>query len=281
MTSSVEGKLGKPGIPGYVTTKHAVNGLVKAAAREVGTLGITVNALLPGIIETDIVRATGPDSAVAMGVGTYDKMIELFTEESALKRPNTAEEVAAVAVLLASDARPQHHRVPVPDRRRDDAVLMADEMVVIAGWIDVEPASRDELVAASVPFQRSTRDDEPGCLAYVFAADPAVDGRIHVYEQWATAADLDAHFQHPNFHAMRRAAARPAPRVGSRDDEAPRRRTGPVYGPDGRAVGDVLARRLTRRLTVSWTRRRRASSRGRERRRDPPACPRSLLGVDR
>jgi 3-hydroxybutyrate dehydrogenase len=104
VTSSVEGKLGKPGIPGYVACKHAVNGLVKAAAHEVGTLGITVNALLPGIIETDIVRDTGPDSAVAMGVGTYDKMISLFTEESAIKRPNTVEEVGAVAVLLASDA---------------------------------------------------------------------------------------------------------------------------------------------------------------------------------
>ena len=103
VTSSVEGKLGKPGIPGYVACKHAVNGLVKAAAHEVGTLGITVNALLPGIIETDIVRATGPDSAVAMGVGTYDNMIALFTQESAIKRPNTVEEVAAVAVMLAAD----------------------------------------------------------------------------------------------------------------------------------------------------------------------------------
>jgi 3-hydroxybutyrate dehydrogenase len=104
VTSSVEGKLGKPGIPGYVATKHAVNGLVKSAAQEVGTLGITVNSILPGIIETDIVRQTGPDSAVAMGVGTYDKLIEMFTSESAIKRPNTVEEVAAVAVLLASDA---------------------------------------------------------------------------------------------------------------------------------------------------------------------------------
>ena len=56
VTSSVEGKLGKPGIPGYAATKHAVNGLVKAAAHEVGTLGITVNSILPGLIETDIVR---------------------------------------------------------------------------------------------------------------------------------------------------------------------------------------------------------------------------------
>lgn len=104
VTSSVEGKLGKPGIPGYTTTKHAVNGLVKSAAQEVGTTGVTVNAILPGIIETDIVRETGPASAVAMGVGTYDNLIQLFCKESSIKRPNTVEEVGAVAVLLASDA---------------------------------------------------------------------------------------------------------------------------------------------------------------------------------
>ena len=104
VTSSVEGKLGKPGIPGYAATKHAVNGLVKAAAHEVGTMGITVNAILPGIIETDIVRATGPDSAVAMGLDGYDELIAAFTVESAIKRPNKVEEVAAVAVLMASDA---------------------------------------------------------------------------------------------------------------------------------------------------------------------------------
>ena len=104
VTSSVEGKLGKPGIPGYTATKHAVNGLVKAAAHENGTLGITVNAILPGLVETDILRATGPDSAVAMGLGSYENLIEVFTSESAIKRPNTVEEVAAVALLLASDA---------------------------------------------------------------------------------------------------------------------------------------------------------------------------------
>lgn len=103
VTSSVEGKLGKAGLPGYVACKHAVNGLVKAAAKEVGPLGITVNAVLPGIIETDIVRETGPQSAIAMGLPGYDELIAAFCSESAIKRPNTVEEVAAVAVLLASD----------------------------------------------------------------------------------------------------------------------------------------------------------------------------------
>ncbi len=104
VTSSVEGKLGKPGIPGYSATKHAVNGLVKSAAHETGTSGVTVNAILPGLIETDIVRETGPESAKMMGLESYDALIKLFTEESAIKRTNTVEEVAAVAVMLASDA---------------------------------------------------------------------------------------------------------------------------------------------------------------------------------
>jgi NAD(P)-dependent dehydrogenase (short-subunit alcohol dehydrogenase family) len=104
VTSSVEGKLGKPGIPGYATTKHAVNGLVKAASKEVGTTGITINSLLPGLIETDIVRETGPASAQMMGLDSYEALLDLFAQESAIKRLNTVEQVAAVAVMLASDA---------------------------------------------------------------------------------------------------------------------------------------------------------------------------------
>ena len=103
VTSSVEGKLGKPGIPGYSATKHAVNGLVKSAAREMGTTGITVNSILPGLIETDIVRETGPTSAKMMGLASYEAMLDLFAQESAIKRLNTVEQVAAVAVMLASD----------------------------------------------------------------------------------------------------------------------------------------------------------------------------------
>ena len=104
VTSSVEGKIAKPGIPGYNATKHAVNGLVKSAAKEVGTTGITVNAILPGLIETDIVRSTGPQSAEMMGLPSYDAMIDLFAQESAIKKCNTVEQVGAVAVMLASDA---------------------------------------------------------------------------------------------------------------------------------------------------------------------------------
>ncbi|HEX6358744.1 SDR family NAD(P)-dependent oxidoreductase [Actinophytocola sp.] len=100
--SSVEGKHGKPGISHYVTAKHAINGFTKACAKEVATAGITVNALCPGLILTDVVRENGASAAASMGL-TFDEMVDMFAQESAIKRLNKVEEVAAVAVLLASD----------------------------------------------------------------------------------------------------------------------------------------------------------------------------------
>ena len=101
--SSTEGKVGKPVLTAYTTAKHAVNGFTKSMAREVGILGVTVNAICPGLVITDIIRDNGPRTAEAMGM-TFDEMIEMFAQESAIKRPNTVEEVAALAVLLASNA---------------------------------------------------------------------------------------------------------------------------------------------------------------------------------
>jgi len=100
--SSVEGKHGKPVLTAYVAAKHAINGLTKAVAKEVGTQGVTVNAICPGLVITDIIKRNGPLTAQAMGI-TFDEMVGLFAAESAIKRPNTPDEVAAVAVLLASD----------------------------------------------------------------------------------------------------------------------------------------------------------------------------------
>ena len=101
--SSVEGKIGKPVFTAYTAAKHAVNGLTKSLAQEVSAQGVTVNAICPGLVITDIVKDNGPATAEAMGL-SFDEMVDLFAQESAIKRPNTVEEVATVAVLLASDA---------------------------------------------------------------------------------------------------------------------------------------------------------------------------------
>lgn len=101
--SSVEGKHGKPVFTAYTTAKHAINGMTKAVAREVGTAGVTVNAICPGLVITDIVQRTGPATAKAMGM-TFDEMVAAFSADAAIQRPVTVEEVVAVALLLASAA---------------------------------------------------------------------------------------------------------------------------------------------------------------------------------
>jgi 3-hydroxybutyrate dehydrogenase len=101
--SSVESKLGnKATVSHYITSKHALNGLTKATAFEYGTNGITCNAVCPGAIETDLMTEVGPGFAAQNGL-TYDEYKQQYSAESSIKRLNTVEEVAAVAVLLASD----------------------------------------------------------------------------------------------------------------------------------------------------------------------------------
>ena len=77
-------------------------------------------------------------------------------------------------------------------------------MIIIAGTIDLDDESgRDALVVASAPLQQATRDEEPGCLSYCFAADPVDGRRIQIYELWADQGSLAAHFEHPNYRNMR------------------------------------------------------------------------------
>ena len=101
--SSVESKMGnKATVSHYITSKHALNGLTKATAFEYGTHGITCNALCPGAVETDLMREVGPSFAEQNGL-TYEQYKEDYAKDAAIRRLNTVEEVAAMAVLLASD----------------------------------------------------------------------------------------------------------------------------------------------------------------------------------
>jgi 3-hydroxybutyrate dehydrogenase/3-oxoacyl-[acyl-carrier protein] reductase len=101
--SSMEGKHGKPVFTAYTAAKHAIVGMTKSLAREVGEVGVTANCICPGLVITDIIKNNGPATAEAMGM-SFDEMIAMFAAEAAIKRPNRIEEVAAVALLLASEA---------------------------------------------------------------------------------------------------------------------------------------------------------------------------------
>lgn len=93
--SSVAGLVGFPGIPAYVAAKHGVVGLTKNAALDYGESGIRVNAVCPGIIDTEMIdRFTGGDEAAA---------VELRAQEP-VGRMGTPDEVAQLVVWLCSDA---------------------------------------------------------------------------------------------------------------------------------------------------------------------------------
>jgi quinol monooxygenase YgiN len=112
-------------------------------------------------------------------------------------------------------------------------------MVIVAGTIFFESQeARDGAVAASVDVQRSARTDEPGCLAYCFAADPAKPTVVQVYELWADAASLAAHLAHPNYAHMR-SILRRFPRAGaSMTAKHLVSATAPVYDANGVPTAD-------------------------------------------
>ena len=101
--SSVEGKMKLETCSHYTATKHAINGLVKAAAHEVGTMGVTINAILPGFVKTDLFYETAPQTAEALGMDSLDEVADMFSQGSAIKKPNTVEQVAAAALMFARD----------------------------------------------------------------------------------------------------------------------------------------------------------------------------------
>lgn len=101
--SSIEGKQTDACLGAYGAAKHGVIGLTQAIAREVGGFGVTANCICPGIVMTDMVRAVEPIAPAVFGV-SYEEVVAFFAGKAATGRATTADEVAAVAVLLASEA---------------------------------------------------------------------------------------------------------------------------------------------------------------------------------
>lgn len=93
-TGSILSRYGDAGLVAYATSKHAVLGLTRALAMELGPQGITVNCVQPGAIETGMTKPmfqSNPDS------------LAYYTGRSALGRIGQPEDIADVMVFLATD----------------------------------------------------------------------------------------------------------------------------------------------------------------------------------
>jgi len=86
----------------YTASKHAVLGLMRAAALDLGRKGVRVNALAPGPIATDALK-TRVTTRHAAGGPSPDEAFAALADETALGRMATEDDVADAALYLASD----------------------------------------------------------------------------------------------------------------------------------------------------------------------------------
>jgi NAD(P)-dependent dehydrogenase (short-subunit alcohol dehydrogenase family) len=100
---SVAGRLGCAFRTPYASTKWAIVGLMKSLAIELGPHGIRVNAILPGTVEGERMRAVISARAGAVGV-SVEAMREQYLSKISLRRLVTADDVAALALFLCSPA---------------------------------------------------------------------------------------------------------------------------------------------------------------------------------
>ncbi|MBM3750902.1 MAG: 3-oxoacyl-[acyl-carrier-protein] reductase [Acidimicrobiia bacterium] len=89
--TSVVGEAGNPGQANYAASKAGLIGFSKALALEVASRGITVNAVAPGLIDTDMTRA--------ISAGAHEE----WAKKIPLQRLGTSEDIAAAVRFLASD----------------------------------------------------------------------------------------------------------------------------------------------------------------------------------
>jgi NAD(P)-dependent dehydrogenase (short-subunit alcohol dehydrogenase family) len=93
---------GDPNIASYVASKHAVLGLVRSAALDLGRRGVRVNAIAPGAVATDALLERMRTRERERGIRVEDALAAAAAQ-SALGRMATAEDVAGAALFLASD----------------------------------------------------------------------------------------------------------------------------------------------------------------------------------
>ncbi len=100
--ASIAGKTGAPYVSAYAASKHGVLGLTRSVALEVARQGVTINAICPGYVDTEM-TSRGIENIVARTSKSPKQALAAIKAMSPQNRIVTPEEVSALAVLLASE----------------------------------------------------------------------------------------------------------------------------------------------------------------------------------
>jgi NAD(P)-dependent dehydrogenase (short-subunit alcohol dehydrogenase family) len=103
VVASVAAKVGSPRIAAYTASKHGVLGLVRTAAAEVATTGVTVNAVCPGYVDTPMTDQSVTN--IATGTGrSEDDARAILANMQPIGRLVTVDEVASAVMLCVDNA---------------------------------------------------------------------------------------------------------------------------------------------------------------------------------
>jgi 3-hydroxybutyrate dehydrogenase len=113
-TASAHSLVASPFKSAYVSAKHGIAGLTKTAALELATFGVTVNCISPGYVWTPLVEKQIPDTMKARNMTKEQVMHDVLLAAQPTKQFVTVEQVAALAVFLASDSASQITGANIP-----------------------------------------------------------------------------------------------------------------------------------------------------------------------
>jgi len=108
ITSSIAGLKGDGGVAVYVASKHAVVGMSRSLMKEAGPLGVRVNVVAPGVVDTRMMRPLEEGLAGLAGIDV-DTFKGAMNAAVPLGRYAEPEEIAATAAWLLSDEVPYMH----------------------------------------------------------------------------------------------------------------------------------------------------------------------------
>lgn len=102
--ASQAAKTGFPHLPAYVSSKHGMVGLTRASAVELGTHGITVNAVCPNHVTTGLGAQQNEYFSKLLGFASVEDYLANMAAKNPMGRPGLPSDTAAACLWLASDA---------------------------------------------------------------------------------------------------------------------------------------------------------------------------------